>query len=51
VRDYLTSRGVTANRMRTISYGEGMPIADYRTAQGRAQNRRAHLVVIMETVP
>jgi len=50
VRDYLTSRGVTANRMRTISYGEGMPIADNRTAQGRATNRRAHLVVIMETV-
>ena len=50
VRDYLSSRGVAANRMRTISYGEAMPIATNATAQGRAQNRRAHLVVIMETV-
>jgi outer membrane protein OmpA-like peptidoglycan-associated protein len=50
VRDYLTSRGITANRMRTISYGEGMPIGDNRTAPGRAMNRRAHLVVIIETV-
>jgi len=50
VRDYLASRGVAANRIRTISYGEAMPIADNRTAQGRAMNRRAHLVVIMETV-
>jgi outer membrane protein OmpA-like peptidoglycan-associated protein len=49
VRDYLTSRSITADRMRTISYGEQMPIADNGTAQGRAQNRRAHLVVIMET--
>jgi len=50
VRDYLTNRGIMGNRMRTISYGEAMPIADNRTAQGRAMNRRAHLVIIMETV-
>jgi outer membrane protein OmpA-like peptidoglycan-associated protein len=50
VRDYLTSRGIAQNRMRTISYGEGMPIGDNKTAAGRAMNRRAHLVVIMETV-
>jgi peptidoglycan-associated lipoprotein len=50
VRDYLQSRGIAADRMRTISYGEAMPIADNATAQGRAQNRRAHLVVIMEAV-
>ena len=49
VRDYLTNRGVTNTRLRTVSYGEDRPIADNNTAQGRAQNRRAHLVVIMET--
>jgi peptidoglycan-associated lipoprotein len=50
VRDYLTTRGITNTRLRTVSYGEDRPIAENRTAQGRAQNRRAHLVVIVETV-
>jgi peptidoglycan-associated lipoprotein len=50
VRDYLTTRGIMNTRLRTVSYGEDRPIAENRTAQGRAQNRRAHLVVIMETV-
>ena len=47
-REYLVSRGVAANRLQTVSYGEDRPIADNNTAQGRAQNRRAHLVVVME---
>jgi len=51
VRDYLTNRGIMNTRLRTVSYGEDRSIADNRTAQGRQQNRRAHLVVIMETVP
>ena len=49
VRDYLTNRGVTNTRLRTVSYGEDRPIADNNTAQGRAMNRRASLVVIIET--
>jgi outer membrane protein OmpA-like peptidoglycan-associated protein len=32
----------------TVSYGEERPMADNSTAQGRATNRRAHLVVILE---
>ncbi len=47
-RDYLVSRGIAASRLRTVSYGEDRPIADNNNAQGRAQNRRAHLLVIME---
>ena len=47
-REYLISRGIAANRLQTVSYGEDRPIADNNTAQGRAQNRRAHLVVVME---
>jgi peptidoglycan-associated lipoprotein len=50
VRDYLVSRGIMQDRMRTVSYGEDRPIADNKTADGRAMNRRAHIVVIMETV-
>jgi peptidoglycan-associated lipoprotein len=46
-RDYLVSRGIAASRLRTVSYGEDRPIADNNSAQGRAQNRRAHLVVVM----
>jgi len=48
VRDYLANRGVAGARMRTVSYGEDRPIAPNTTAQGRAMNRRGHLVVIME---
>ena len=50
VRDYLVNRGIMQDRMRTVSYGEDRPIADNKTAEGRAMNRRAHIVVIMETV-
>jgi peptidoglycan-associated lipoprotein len=48
VRDYLVSRGIAANRLDTISYGEERPIADNSTAEGRAMNRRAHLAVIIQ---
>jgi outer membrane protein OmpA-like peptidoglycan-associated protein len=44
VRDYLLNRGITAARMRTVSYGEERPIADNNTPEGRAMNRRAHIV-------
>lgn len=46
-RDYLVSRGIAASRLRTVTYGEDRPIANNNTAQGRAQNRRAHLVIVM----
>ena len=48
VRDYLVNRGIMNARMRTVSYGEERPKADNATAEGRAQNRRAALVVIIE---
>ena len=47
-RDYLVMRGIAASRLRTISYGEDRPIDTNETAAGRARNRRAHLVVIMQ---
>jgi peptidoglycan-associated lipoprotein len=48
VRDYLVNRGIAAARLRTVSYGEERPIADNGTAAGRAMNRRAHLMVIIQ---
>ena len=45
VRDYLVSRGVTADRLRTVSYGEERPKYDNAREETRRLNRRAALVV------
>jgi peptidoglycan-associated lipoprotein len=41
VRDYLASRGVAANRMRTISYGKERPVAVCDDISCWSQNRRS----------
>jgi peptidoglycan-associated lipoprotein len=43
-QDYLTARGVAADRIVTISYGEERPTCMQRTAACWAQNRRAHFL-------
>jgi OOP family OmpA-OmpF porin len=43
VYDYLTSRGINPERMKTFGYGESQPVADNSTAQGRALNRRVEI--------
>jgi peptidoglycan-associated lipoprotein len=45
VKDYLVSRGVTADRLRTVSYGEERPKYDNSREETRRLNRRAALVV------
>jgi peptidoglycan-associated lipoprotein len=45
VRDYLTSRGIGANRLRTVSYGEERPKYDNSREETRRLNRRAAMVV------
>jgi len=45
VRDYLMSRGVAANRMRTISYGKERPVAVCDDISCWSQNRRAVTVL------
>ena len=45
VRDYLTSRGISASRFRTVSYGEERPKYDNAREETRRLNRRAALVV------
>ncbi len=45
VRDYLISRGVTANRMRTISYGKERPVAVCNDISCWSQNRRSVTVL------
>jgi peptidoglycan-associated lipoprotein len=45
VRGYLISLGITANRLRTISYGEEFPFDPGHDEAAWAQNRRAHFVI------
>ena len=45
VREYLASRGIGANRLRTVSYGEERPKHDNSREETRRLNRRAALVV------
>jgi len=40
----LTARGIEARRLTAVGYGQGRPIADNSTDEGRAQNRRVELV-------
>ncbi len=44
-RDYLISRGIQANRMRTISYGKERPVAVCNDISCWSQNRRAQTVL------
>ena len=45
VRDYLAGRGIGADRLRTVSYGEERPKYDNAREETRRLNRRAALVV------
>jgi peptidoglycan-associated lipoprotein len=47
VRLYLNEKqGLPLHRMNVISYGKTAPVADNKTRQGRAKNRRVVLVVL-----
>jgi outer membrane protein OmpA-like peptidoglycan-associated protein len=48
VKDYLTSRGIGADRLTTISYGEERPKYDNSREETRRLNRRAALVVRLQ---
>jgi OmpA-OmpF porin, OOP family len=45
VRTYLIKKNVSSDRMTPKGYGEDQPIADNRTNDGRAQNRRVEFVI------
>ena len=45
VREYLTSRGIQAHRMRTISYGKERPVAVCNDLSCWSQNRRSVTVL------
>lgn len=43
VKTYLTSKGIMESRLTATGYGETNPVADNKTAAGRAKNRRVEL--------
>jgi len=45
VRKYLIEKGITSSRIRVVGYGEQKPIADNKTKEGSAINRRAEFEV------
>jgi OOP family OmpA-OmpF porin len=46
VKSYLVSKGVEKNRVYTEGKGEKQPVADNRTSEGRAKNRRVEIEVV-----
>ncbi len=45
VRDYLVSRGIAADRVTSKGFGYSRSIADNKSQEGRANNRRVEIVV------
>jgi OOP family OmpA-OmpF porin len=46
VKGFLVSKGIEQNRVYTEGKGEGAPVADNKTAEGRAKNRRVEVEVV-----
>ncbi len=46
VKAYLVSKGIAANKVYTEGKGEKLPVADNKTADGRAKNRRVEVEVV-----
>ncbi|MEO0048240.1 MAG: hypothetical protein RLZZ410_1199 [Pseudomonadota bacterium] len=46
VKTYLVSKGIDANRIQIEGKGETQPVADNKTSEGRAKNRRVQIEVI-----
>jgi len=44
VRDYMVAEGISASRIKTEGFGKTKPIADNKTAAGRAENRRVEIL-------
>jgi OmpA-OmpF porin, OOP family len=46
VKAYLTEKGIEANRVYTEGKGESQPVADNKSDEGRAKNRRVEIEVV-----
>jgi outer membrane protein OmpA-like peptidoglycan-associated protein len=45
VKAYLVSKGIAESRLSSTGYGETKPVADNKTAAGRAKNRRVEMTL------
>ena len=45
VKQYLATKGIDDNRITSSGHGQDMPVADNKTAAGRAKNRRVELKI------
>lgn len=48
VKDYLVKKGVAAERIVAVDYGESRPIADNKTPEGRELNRRVEVCTVLK---
>ena len=46
VLDYLVTKGIEKNRLKSVGFGEKQPIASNENEEGRAQNRRVEFKFI-----
>ncbi len=47
-KNYLIDKGIEADRLDAVGYGETKPIADNETSEGRATNRRVAFDIVFE---
>lgn len=48
LKNYLVSKGISADRMTTLYFGEAKPIAENNTPEGREKNRRVEMKIVFE---
>lgn len=46
VKSYLIEKGIAAERVKSVGYGESMPVATNATAEGRQANRRVEFKIL-----
>ena len=50
VRDAITARGISADRITTKGYGQQFPVESNATSAGRQKNRRVEIIILNEGV-
>jgi len=45
VQNYFLSKGISSDKLITDSRGEEVPVADNKTVEGKAKNRRSEIII------